>query len=81
MSPNGVVWFFNRIVWAVLPQLFDTCIKHMYTLKDDGLYYAREDIQNLKGTFEKKYEVRSLAPLSASITQKVAMLWSDASKG
>ena len=50
----GLFDFFNRIVWAVLTQLFDTCIKHMYILKDDGLYHAREDMQNLKGTFEKK---------------------------
>jgi len=38
----------------MLPQLFDTCIKHMHTWKDDGLYHAGEDVQNLKGTIEKK---------------------------
>lgn len=70
---------------ASFEQCYHSCLTHVSsTCTHEKMtdYTAREDIQNLKGTFEKKiYDVRSLAPLSAAITQKVAMLWSDASKG
>ena len=86
MSANEVVWFFNRIGWAMLPQLFDTYVKQnmlLYSYTQEKMTHCttRVKIYKTSSDSRKKYDVRSRAPLSAAVTENVVMLWSDASKG